>query len=56
MTRDIEHELDAIFAHHNARVAQARNESAGNMAAEEDFGQAATTCLATITTRTAMIQ
>lgn len=35
MTKDIEQELDAIFAHHHARVAQARNETAGKTAAGE---------------------
>jgi hypothetical protein len=50
MTKDIEHELDAIFAHHKARVAQARNETAGKTAAEEDFRQAAADCLAGVIT------
>ncbi len=50
MTKDIEQELDAIFAHHKARVAQARNETAGKTAAEEDFSQAATACLASVIT------
>lgn len=45
MAKDIERELDAIFAHHKARVAQARNEAAGKSAAGEDFGQAAIACL-----------
>jgi hypothetical protein len=46
MAKDIEQELDAIFAHHRARVAQARNEAAGKSAAAEDFGQSAAACLA----------
>ena len=50
MTKEIEQELDAIFAHHNARVAQSRSETAGKTAAEEDFTQAAATCLATVIT------
>lgn len=50
MTKDIEQELDTIFAHHNARVAQARNETAGKGAAEEDFTLAAASCLATVIT------
>lgn len=50
MAKDIEQELDAIFAHHNARVAQARNETAGKTAAGENFTQAAATCLATVIT------
>jgi hypothetical protein len=48
MTKDIEQELDAIFAHHNARVAQTRNETAGKNAAEEDFTLAAASCLARV--------
>jgi len=50
MAKDIEQELDAIFAHHKARVEQARNEAAGKTAAEEDFSQAATVCLASVIT------
>jgi len=50
MSKDIEQELDAIFAHHNARVAQARNETAGKTAAEGDFTAAAAGCLATLIT------
>jgi hypothetical protein len=50
MAKDIEQELDAIFAHHNARVAQARNEAAGKTAAEENFSKAATVCLASVIT------
>lgn len=50
MAKDIEQELDAIFAHHKARVAQARNEAAGKTAAEENFSQAATVCLASVIT------
>jgi hypothetical protein len=47
MSRDIEQELDAIFAHHNARVAQARNETAGRTT-EGDFAPAAARCLANV--------
>ncbi|HXZ58956.1 MAG TPA: hypothetical protein VEG26_02165 [Steroidobacteraceae bacterium] len=50
MSKDIEQELDAIFAHHKTRVAQARNEMAGKSAAEENFTQAATVCLASVIT------
>ena len=50
MAKDIEQELDAIFAHHKGRVAQARNEAAGKTAAEENFSQAATVCLAGVIT------
>jgi hypothetical protein len=46
----MEQELDAIFAHHNARVARARNEAAGKTAAEDDFQQAAMVCLANVIT------
>ena len=45
MAKDIEQELDAIFAHHKARVAQARTEASGRTAAQEDFSQAAIACL-----------
>ena len=48
MAKDIEQELDAIFAHHKARVDQARSEAAGNTAAEEDFSRAATVCMANV--------
>ncbi|HWZ64533.1 MAG TPA: hypothetical protein VNX02_16050 [Steroidobacteraceae bacterium] len=48
MAKDIEQELDAIFTHHKARVAQARNEAAGKTAAEENFSKAATVCLASV--------
>ena len=50
MAKDIEQELDAIFAHHNARVARARNEAAVRTAADDDFQQAATVCLASVIT------
>ncbi|MBS0578113.1 MAG: hypothetical protein JSR36_02500 [Proteobacteria bacterium] len=46
MAKDIEQELDAIFAHHKARVAAARSDSAGNAAVAEDFSPAATACMA----------
>lgn len=48
MAKDIDQELDAIFSHHNARVAQARSESAGKAAAEGDFAHAAAVCLANV--------
>ncbi|HEY2809684.1 MAG TPA: hypothetical protein VGI91_12910 [Steroidobacteraceae bacterium] len=48
MAKDIEQELDGILAHHKARVAQVRSEAAGKGAAEEDFSQAATACLASV--------
>jgi hypothetical protein len=50
MARDIEQALDAIFAHHKARVTQARGETAARNVAEEDFGQASATCLAGVIT------
>jgi hypothetical protein len=50
MAKDIEQELDTIFAHHKARVAEARNEAAGKTAAEENFTQAAIVCLASVVT------
>jgi hypothetical protein len=50
MAKDIEQELDAIFAPHKARMAQARNEVAGRTAAADDFAQAATVCLARVIT------
>lgn len=46
MGKDIEQDLDAIFAHHNARVARARNEAAVKTATEDDFQQGAIVCLA----------
>jgi hypothetical protein len=50
MSKDIERELDAIFAHHQARVAQARNETAGKGAAEVSFAQASASCFASVIT------
>ncbi len=50
MAKDIEQELDAIFAHHRARLAQTRDETAGKPAAEENFAQAAAACLASVIT------
>src|SRR5215467_3478559 len=50
MTKDIERELDAIFAHHNARVAQTRDETAGKVATAESFTLAAARCFATVIT------
>jgi hypothetical protein len=50
MVKDIEQELDAIFAHHNARLAQARNDATGKSSAAENFDQAATVCLASVIT------
>ena len=45
MAKDIEQELDAILAHHQARVSQARHEAAGKAAADKNFSHAATACL-----------
>ena len=45
MPKDIERELDAIFSHHDARVAQARRETAGKGTAEEQFALAAASCI-----------
>src|ERR1700704_87029 len=50
MAKDIEQELDAIFAHHKGRVAQARDEAAGKTAAEENFSKGANVCLASVIT------
>jgi len=50
VAEDIEKELDTIFAHHNARVTQARNEAAGKTAAADDFQRAAGACLAGVIT------
>jgi hypothetical protein len=50
MAKDIEQELDAIFAQHNARVAQARSEVAGKTAATDDFLQAAAVCMTGVIT------
>jgi hypothetical protein len=50
MARDIDQELDAIFAHHKARVAQTRDEAAGKTASQQNFTQAATDCLAGVIT------
>jgi hypothetical protein len=50
VAKDIEQELDAIFTHHNARVARVRNEAAVKTAAEDDFQQAAMVCLASVVT------
>jgi len=50
MAKDIEQELDAIFAPHKAHAVQARNEATGKTAAEENFSQAATVCLASVIT------
>ena len=50
MAKDIGQELDAIFAHHKARVAEARGEAADKITADEDFGQAASTCIASVVT------
>ena len=50
MPKDIEEELDAIFAQHNARVARARNEAAGKASAAEEFTQAAAVCVARVIT------
>jgi len=48
MSKDIERELDEIFTHHKARVAQSRSESAGRAVAAEDFSHAAAACLAEV--------
>jgi hypothetical protein len=48
MARDIGQELDAILAHHTARVKQVRSEAAGRSAAVEDFSQAAAFCLTNV--------
>ena len=48
MAKDIEQELDAILAHHKARMAEARHGAAGKTAAEENFTQAATACVANV--------
>ena len=50
MPKDIERELDAIFSHHDARVAQARRDTAGKATAEEQFAVAAATCIAGVIT------
>jgi hypothetical protein len=50
MPKDIERELDAIFFHHDARVAQARRETAGKGTAEEQFALAAAACLTGVIT------
>ena len=50
MAKDIEQELDAILAHHKARVAQARDEAASKTAEQENFGPRAADCLATVIT------
>ncbi|MDE2136174.1 MAG: hypothetical protein KGJ68_01950 [Gammaproteobacteria bacterium] len=50
MPKDIERELDAIFSHHDARVVQARRETAGKGAAEEQFALAAAACLTGVIT------
>lgn len=48
MAKDIGQELDAILAHHRARVEQARNEAASKTTVEENFSQAAAVCLANV--------
>jgi hypothetical protein len=48
MPKDIERELDSIFAHHNARVAEARGATSGKSAAAEEFTQAAALCIAEV--------
>ncbi len=45
MTKEVEEELDAILARHNARVAEARTEAAGKTAAQDTFTRGATSCL-----------
>lgn len=48
MGKDIEEELDTIFARHSARVARARNEAASKASAAEEFTQAAAVCVASV--------
>jgi hypothetical protein len=48
LAKDIEQELDAIFDHHRARVAESRSAAAGRSAAGEDFGAAAELCLTSV--------
>jgi hypothetical protein len=48
MAKDIEQELDAIFAHHKARVAQVRSTTAGQTAGVEDFEAGAADCLTNV--------
>jgi hypothetical protein len=48
VAKDIEQELDALFAHHKAQVAQARKEAAGKGASEDSFNKEAADCLATV--------
>jgi hypothetical protein len=50
MARDIEQELDAIFAHHKARVTQARSDALDKSATRENFVQEATLCVAGVIT------
>jgi len=48
MPKDIGEELDAIFAHHKNRVGEARSETVGKSAAEEQFARASAVCLAEV--------
>ena len=50
MAKDIEQELDAVLAHHQARVSQARHEAADKAAAEKNFSHAAAACLDNVIT------
>jgi len=50
MAKDIDEELDAIFAHHKARVTQAREDAAGKSAVEVSFTQAASACFGAVIT------
>ncbi len=50
MAKDIEQELDAIFAHHKAQVAQARKEAAGKGPDADNFNKDAADCLDTVIT------
>jgi len=48
MADDFEQELDGIFAHHNARVAQARTDAVEKTSAQENFTLAAADCLSKV--------
>ena len=48
MAKDIGQELDAILARYKTRVEQARHETAGEAAAEEDFSKAAAVCMESV--------
>jgi hypothetical protein len=50
VAKDIEQELDAIFAHHRTRVTHARDDASGKRAAEVNFNEASAVCLASVIT------